>query len=79
MQLTQLDDRSLRLAIERLRKDNVIINLQDGKGYFRTKNKAIIDRYINQENKRLKSIQRNIEVAKAELFALQMEQIRNEE
>lgn len=60
-------DRVMRELVHRDRKDFVILNLSNGKGYY----KASLDdcqdlqRYIRQEEKRAKAAFRNITLAKA--------------
>lgn len=59
-------DRKMRKLIERARLDYVILNMQDGNGYYRpTKEETEeLNKYIRQENKRAFSALRNIDLAK---------------
>jgi len=58
MMVTGLSDRMLREEISRLRRDVPILNMQDGKGYFRPTEDEIEDvkKYISQEERRGKSV-----------------------
>lgn len=56
MKVTGFTDREVRRLIADARRDTVIINHQDGKGYYKTSNKAEIERYIKQESKRARTI-----------------------
>lgn len=55
-EITGLKDRKLRDEIARLRRHHVIINDQDGRGYYRTDDKDEIARFVKQEEARLRSI-----------------------
>ena len=58
-QITELNDRKLREAISRARRDTVILNLSNGQGYFRPiegKEDDLVVRYYKQEESRLKRI-----------------------
>lgn len=63
---TNLDDRDVRLAIAKARENTIIINLQDGNGYFRPGDDdgAIVERWMNQEKSRRRAISRNIQAAR---------------
>jgi biotin operon repressor len=55
--LTGLSDRAVREAIEQARHDgNIIINNQDGRGYYITANIDEIERQYRQNERRAKSI-----------------------
>lgn len=54
--ITKLSDRNVRELIAEARREEVIINLQDGGGYYRPTCKAEIERYLKQETRRAKSI-----------------------
>lgn len=61
MILTGLSDRKIRAEIHNARRENVILNLQDGSGYYlpdmdSEADVAEIRRFVNQETNRLKSI-----------------------
>lgn len=55
---TGIDDRAIRDMIAAARRDTVILNMQDGKGYFRPLPEEIhlVEAYDKQETARLKSI-----------------------
>lgn len=55
---TGMSDRDVRLRIKELRREYVILNIQDGSGYFRpTENeREMVERYQKQEESRAKSI-----------------------
>ena len=67
MMLTGMPDRAVRSEIERLRQKYVILNDQDGCGYYIETDKASIARYVRQEESRAKSIFRNLKVARKRL------------
>lgn len=54
---TGLTDREIRQKIEKARKDgNIIINLQDGKGYYQPEGTEEIQKQYTQNQKRAMSI-----------------------
>ena len=55
---TGIDDRTIRDMIADARRDTVILNMQDGKGYFRPlpEERQLVEAYAKQETARLKSI-----------------------
>ena len=55
---TGIDDRTIRDMIADARRDTVILNMQDGKGYFRPlpEERHLVEAYVKQETARLKSI-----------------------
>lgn len=55
---TGIDDRTIRDMIADARRDTVILNMQDGKGYFRPlpEERHLVEVYAKQETARLKSI-----------------------
>ena len=55
---TGIDDRTIRDMIADARRDTVILNMQDGKGYFRPlpDERHLVEAYAKQETARLKSI-----------------------
>jgi len=57
-ELTKLSDRKIRDLIADARRDNAIINTQDGKGYYRPLPSDIdaVRQYLSQEEHRAKSI-----------------------
>ncbi len=65
--VSELDDRVVRERIGQLRRDNVILNLQDGSGYFRPllpDESELVERFVKQETKRLKSIGWSLKAAR---------------
>lgn len=60
-------DRQMRSLIEKARIDYTILNMSDGKGYYRPTRDDLQDlqRYIKQEESRAKSSFKNISMAKA--------------
>ena len=63
-----LSDRLVRKLIEDARQSGVIIiNMQDGRGYYRPEGKEDLEYYIRQEEARAKSIHRNLKAAKKAL------------
>lgn len=64
VRLTGLSDRNVRAQISQARRNNVIINLQDGGGYYRPTERAEIERYAMQEEHRLKSIGWSLKAAR---------------
>ena len=63
---TNLSNRDVRLAIAKARENTIIINLQDGNGYFRPNEDEgdIVEHWLNQEKNRRKAISNNIRVAR---------------
>lgn len=56
-----ISDREVRRLIHKARRDNVILNMQDGSGYFRPDMQdpddvLAVQRYVKQEESRIKSI-----------------------
>ena len=66
-ELTGLNDSVMRQEIAKARRNTVVLNLQDGRGYYRTNNKEEIERFIKQEEHRAKSIFYNLQGARQEL------------
>ena len=63
--ITGLPDRTIREAISR--GNEVVINLQDGKGYFKpdpVKDRDFLRRYMLQEHSRMECIKKRVELAK---------------
>lgn len=60
------EDRAMRRLIERARRDYTILNVTDGKGYYRVSIKDLQDlqRYIRQEDSRAKAAFINHKMAK---------------
>lgn len=56
--LTGLCSRDIRKIISQAKRDTLIVNLQDGKGYFKpTKDeRELVERYLKQEESRFKTI-----------------------
>lgn len=61
--LLGVTDVEMRRMIAEARKQVPIINLQDGQGYYRPRQKEDLERYILQEKSRAKAILQNINVA----------------
>jgi hypothetical protein len=63
---TGLNDRAVREAISQARRDVVILNEQDGGGYFIPRNNEmnLVRKFVNQESKRAKSIFWSLKAAK---------------
>lgn len=59
-------DRALRQLIEHARIDYTILNLSDGRGYYRPSREDLMElqKYIWQEESRAKSIFKNLSMAK---------------
>lgn len=55
-QITGLTDNKMRELIRKARRETVIINLQDGRGYYQPTTIEEVDRFIAQEEHRAKSI-----------------------
>ena len=65
-------DRLVRRMIEDARQSGiVIINMQDGRGYYRPEKREDLEYYIRQEEGRVKSIHRNLKAAKKALRAIE--------
>ena len=66
--LIGMSDRVVRQMIEDARQSGVvIINMQDGRGYYRPERREDLEYYIRQEEGRAKSIHRNLKAAKKAL------------
>ncbi len=57
-------DREVRKWIEGLRREIPILNFQDGRGYFQPDNIKDVERWIRQEEKRIRMIQASLTGAK---------------
>ena len=70
--LGDISDREMRRMLEYSRQNgNIIINFQNGKGYFRPDCKEEIVKYIQQEEARAKTIHFNLKSAKNALRVLE--------
>ena len=68
----EVSDREMRRMLEYSRQNgNIIINFQNGKGYFRPDSKEEIEKYIRQEEARAKTIHFNLKSAKRALRRLE--------
>ena len=68
----EVSDREMRRMLEYSRQNgNIIINFQNGKGYFRPDSKEEIEKYIRQEEARAKTIHFNLKSAKMALRRLE--------
>jgi len=65
--LTGMNDRAVREMISQARREAVIINLQNGDGYYIPTDRAEIERYVRQETARLKSIGWSLKAARKAL------------
>lgn len=67
------NDRKMRRLIEDARSQSVILNLQDGRGYFRPdkSDKDKLKHYVAQERDRSITISRNLQMASAMLEDLE--------
>lgn len=56
--LTGMNDRGVREAISKARRNTPILNMQDGSGYYRPTKEELpeLRRYVAQEEKRAKSV-----------------------
>ena len=63
--ITGLSDRQVRKIIEDLRREYVILNDQNGYGYYRTHNPLKVLRYYRQELARAMSILRRLKPMRA--------------
>lgn len=59
-------DRAVRILIENARREHTILNLSDGKGYFRPTKDDVgcLRAYINQEDRRARQTFASVTVAK---------------
>lgn len=62
-ELLGVSDRIMRDLIADARKETPIVNMQDGTGYYRPKDKKELECYIYQEKARAEKILKNINVA----------------
>ena len=60
-------DRGMRKELQEARKQEVIVNLSDGRGYFRPESRDELRAYIAQETARARAIERSIRIAKKQL------------
>jgi len=62
----KVSDRKVRDLIAQARRDNVIINLQNGQGYFQPTEQELhyVEEFISQETARFKSIAWSLRAAK---------------
>jgi hypothetical protein len=66
--LGDISDREMRRILETSRQNgNIIINFQNGKGYFRPETREEVEQYIRQEEARAKKIQFNLKSARKAL------------
>lgn len=67
-----ITDREMRRLLEVSKQNgNIIINFQNGKGYFRPVTREEIEKYIRQEEARAKKIQFNLKSARKALRKLE--------
>ena len=67
VRLSGMSDREMRRCIEELRKETPIVNLQNGRGYFRPETEEELVHYVTQEKARAMTILRNLKAAKKQL------------
>lgn len=63
-ELTGLGDRTIREMISQERRETVIINLQNGDGYYIPTKAEEVKRFVSQETARLKSIGWSLKAAR---------------
>lgn len=65
--MTGMSDRSMRIDLKASRE--LVLNLQDGKGYFRPSESedGLVRAYIKQEESRIREIQKTVRKAKSYL------------
>ncbi|MBE7092735.1 MAG: hypothetical protein E7365_06115 [Clostridiales bacterium] len=65
-ELTGINRRKIRKIIAEERRKTPILNLQDGKGYFKPteEEKHLVERYVKQETARLKSVGWSLKAAR---------------
>lgn len=65
--MTGMSDRSMRIDLKSSRE--LVLNLQDGKGYFRPSENedGLVRAYIRQEESRIREIQKTVRKAKSYL------------
>lgn len=63
-ELTGLGDRTIREMIAQERRETVIINLQNGDGYYIPTKAEEVKRFVSQETARLKSIGWSLKAAR---------------
>lgn len=65
-QMLGIKQRDVRRLISKARKDHVIINLQDGEGYFLpdTNETCHVHRWFNQESSRLRELDESLRGAR---------------
>lgn len=66
---TGMNDRRIRKAIAEARRENIILNMQDGNGYYIPNmeddvDKAELKKFVKQEEHRLKSIGWSLKAAR---------------
>ncbi len=73
------DDRQMRGIIEQLRNDNVILNMQDGAGYFIPDDNDMecLRHYIAAQTQRFQSISNGLDAAHALLDEMEIRQMQD--
>lgn len=73
--ITGLSSRDVRREVEKLRQTDVILNLQDGKGYFKpTEDEMhLVEQYIRQEEARMQAIAHNVGIARKFLLTINVD------
>lgn len=70
-ELLGVSDRDMRRLLSEARKEVVILNLQDGEGYYRPTNREELYSYILQEKARAEKILKTINVAVREYNSIE--------
>lgn len=70
-ELLGVTDRDMRRLLAEARKEAVILNLQDGQGYYRPTNREELYSYILQEKARAEKIIKNVNVAVKEYNSIE--------
>ena len=68
-ELTGMNDRQMRRCIEILRRDFIILNDQDGKGYYRPADAKEVRRYYYQELNRVRAIDKRLRLPRKYLIS----------
>ena len=78
--VTSLDERFVRELISKARRKTVILNLQDGKGYFlpSKEERPLVERWVKQEESRLKQHALALRSARKELHKLEGQEVIND-
>lgn len=75
----RVPERNIRAAVEDLRMEHIIINDQDGRGYYLSDAPAVVQRYYWQEYSRAMSILKRLKPVRAFLKEHGITNLRQEE